>query len=71
MIAFIICIISILIIISGICYLSEMQLVNIHTFRDNQTAEFGIKYSKHLHLDNQCILTFSFWKYDLEFDWQG
>ena len=48
------------------CIGGKMQ---VNLFKDNQEVVFGIRYNKHLYIDDQHVLTFSFWKWDLVFDW--
>lgn len=36
--------------------------MKIDLFKDNQEIVFGIRYSKHLLVDGQHMLTISFWK---------
>lgn len=43
--------------------------MKIHIFKGDQIIVFGIRYSKHLYIDNQHILVISFWKWDLDIVW--
>lgn len=43
--------------------------MKVDLFKDNQEVVFGIRYNKHLYVDNQHILVISFWKWDLQIVW--
>ena len=43
--------------------------MRIHLFKDNQQIIIGITYSKNLFVDGKHVLTFSFWKWDIEIEW--
>lgn len=43
--------------------------MQINLFSNNQEIIFGVRYSNSLLVDGQHMLTLSFWKWDLEFEW--
>lgn len=43
--------------------------MKVHLFKDNHIFMIGITYMKNMFVDGGHALTFSFLKWDLEFEW--